>query len=106
MVAGEHVFGEDYYARLGLRRDASDADVRRAYRALIRTYTPEREPEAFKRIRQAYETLSSADARQEYDRRPDIDVAAPLKRGRDAMDREDYATAEIAFKQVLVIRPS
>jgi curved DNA-binding protein CbpA len=50
---------DDPYARLGVERDASAEDVRRAYFRLVRQNPPEAHPEEFKRIRAAYETLRS-----------------------------------------------
>ena len=43
------------YLSLGLRRDASDAEIRKRYLELIRKHRPEREPERFQRIVDAYE---------------------------------------------------
>lgn len=50
----------DPYAVLGVPPDASLDDVRRAYYELVRTHSPEHDPETFKRIRAAYEQLVSA----------------------------------------------
>jgi molecular chaperone DnaJ len=63
----------DYYATLGLDRNASPEDVKRAFRRLAMQYHPDRnrEPEAeqkFKEINQAYEILSDPDKRAAYDR--------------------------------------
>src|SRR5215211_2736267 len=63
----------DYYAVLGLDRNASPEDVKRAFRRLAMQYHPDRnkEPEAeqkFKEINQAYEILSDPDKRAAYDR--------------------------------------
>jgi curved DNA-binding protein CbpA len=99
------VFSEDYYARLGLERDAARDEVRRAYNALVRKFTPERSPDEFQRIRQAYETLNNSDTRREYDRKPAPAVDALLLRGKTAMDEKEYAAAEVAFKQLLVLQP-
>lgn len=50
---------DDPYLILGVPRDVSPADLRRAYTRLIRRYKPEHHPEHFRRIRAAYETLQS-----------------------------------------------
>jgi curved DNA-binding protein len=67
------VQSRDYYEALGVTRDASDEDIRRAYRKLARQYHPDvnKEPggeDRFKEISEAYEVLRDADKRQRYDR--------------------------------------
>jgi molecular chaperone DnaJ len=63
----------DYYDVLGVPRDASDADVKKAFRRLARELHPDvnQAPEAAERFREAaeaYEVLSDADTRARYDR--------------------------------------
>lgn len=53
------MMAENPYAVLGLEPGATAGDVRRAYFRLVKVNTPEAHPEAFKRIRAAYETLRS-----------------------------------------------
>jgi curved DNA-binding protein CbpA len=57
----------DPYAVLGLERRAALSEVRRAYFELVRQYSPESNPEAFKLIRAAYEKLNSAESKNETD---------------------------------------
>src|SRR3954452_13822078 len=63
----------DYYDVLGVPRDASEDDIRRAYRRLARENHPDvnKDPEAedrFKEISEAYEVLRDPDKRSKYDR--------------------------------------
>ena len=57
----------DPYAVLGLERRAALSEVKRAYFSLVRQYSPETNPEAFKLIRAAYEKLNSAESKTETD---------------------------------------
>ena len=64
---------EDLYKVLGVPRDASAADIKKAYRQLVRKHHPDANPgnreaeEQFKKINQAYEVLSDSSKRNQYD---------------------------------------
>lgn len=64
---------KDYYASLGLVRDASDDDIKKAFRKLARKHHPDvakdkaGAEEKFKEINEAYEVLSDPDKRKKYD---------------------------------------
>ncbi len=65
--------GKDYYAILGVKRDAGEAEIKKAYRRLARKHHPDVNPgdksaEArFKEINEAYEVLSDSEKRRKYD---------------------------------------
>jgi len=65
--------GKDYYNILGVKRDASEQEIKRAYRRLARKYHPDVNPgdksaeDRFKKINEAYEVLSDKEKRQKYD---------------------------------------
>ena len=63
----------DYYEILGLQRNATDDDIKAAFRKLARQYHPDvsKEPDAenkFKEINEAYGVLSDSEKRARYDR--------------------------------------
>jgi molecular chaperone DnaJ len=64
---------QDYYELLGVARDASDAEIKKAYRKLAMKYHPDRNPddksaeEKFKEIQKAYAILSDKEKRGAYD---------------------------------------
>jgi molecular chaperone DnaJ len=72
-VASQDWFDKDFYAVLGVKKDVSDAELKKTYRKLARQYHPDSNPgdakaEArFKEISEAYSVLSDAGMRQEYD---------------------------------------
>ncbi|HSA77772.1 MAG TPA: molecular chaperone DnaJ, partial [Nitrospirota bacterium] len=63
----------DYYELLGVHRNATDSEIKRAYRRLAHEHHPDKNPgnkaaeEKFKEINQAYEVLSDAQKRAYYD---------------------------------------
>ncbi len=64
---------KDYYAALGVPKDAPAADIKKAYRKLARKYHPDANSgdsaaeEKFKAVSEAYDVLSDATKRKEYD---------------------------------------
>ena len=63
----------DYYEVLGIQKDASADDIKKAYRSLARKYHPDLHPddkqcaEKFKEVNEAYEVLSDPSKKERYD---------------------------------------
>ena len=63
----------DYYEVLGIDKNATEADIKRAYRRMARKYHPDlnkehpkEAEENFKKVNEAYHVLSDADKRAQY----------------------------------------
>ena len=67
------MFQKDYYQMLGLSRNASEDEIKKAYRKLALKYHPDHHPDdsesedKFKEIGEAYAVLSDLEKRKEYD---------------------------------------
>jgi molecular chaperone DnaJ len=82
----------DYYETLGVNRDASEEEIKRAYRKLAMKWHPDRNPdnpkaeEKFKEAKEAYEILTDAQKRAAYDQygHAGVDPAAAAGAGAGA----------------------
>lgn len=87
----------DYYDILGVPRDASDGDIKRAFRTRARELHPDVNPDPqaearFKELAQAYEALSDPETRAVYDR-----YGAEGLRGRSGPEFADFGSFQDLF---------
>ena len=78
----------DYYKILGVERNASEEDIKRSYRKLAMRHHPDRtggDDTEFKKIQEAYATLSDSGKRQQYDNPQPQGFPPGFQQGRDPM---------------------
>lgn len=98
---------KDYYKILNVPEDASSLDIKKAYFSLVRKYSPERYPEEFKDIREAYEVLIDEKTRKEYDSvnsMPDV-VKLYFNKSKEALEDGDAEMAIELLERVNKIYP-
>lgn len=98
---------KDYYSTLEVARGASVGEIKRAYFGLIRKYPPDRYPEEFMKIREAYEVLSDESTRKQYDNvetMPEI-VKRFFGEGKEAFEMGDYDRAIALLERVTKLYP-
>src|SRR5215467_12792100 len=82
----------DFYVILGVSRDASLTDLKRAYKRLARKFHPDINPgdrraaAQFRQIAEAYETLSDPDRRRRYDALGHMAEGEPITYGFEGFD--------------------
>jgi molecular chaperone DnaJ len=92
----------DYYDILGVPRDATEGDIKKAFRRLAFKYHPDRNrddgaEEKFKEVNEAFEALSDPEKRARYDRFGHVDTDGFFTRGFEGFDFGGFGDIFDAF---------
>lgn len=98
----------ELYQMLELSPQASADDIKKAYFRLVRKYSPEKDPERFKLLREAYNTLYDPKARQNYDSLQKYGQEIPelINKAEEKINQEDWTGAASILKRVLMLAPA
>jgi len=98
----------ELYQMLEVSPQASADEIKRAYFRLVRKYSPEKDPEKFKQIRGAYNTLYDAQTRQNYDSQQKYGNQIPdlINQAEEKMNQEEWSSAISLLKVVLGLAPA
>ncbi|MEW5737973.1 MAG: tetratricopeptide repeat protein [Myxococcota bacterium] len=100
----------NFYDVLGVDKTADERAIKKAYFALVRKYPPETHPEQFKKLREAYEVLSDAESRREYDSIGQYDshgehVGEQIRLATEAMNDQRFADAQAILAKLINEKP-
>ncbi|MBI3111578.1 MAG: DnaJ domain-containing protein [Ignavibacteriales bacterium] len=99
----------DYYDALGLVTNASRADVKKSFLTLLPKHPPEKDPEGYKKIREAYDILYNETSRSEYDSL--LEYGAEVEKLQaeatelTTLDPPEYEEAIEILKKAVVLAP-
>ncbi len=99
---------KNFYEILEVDSSADEKEIKRAYVRMLRKFPPEKAPEEFKKIREAYECLSDPISRAEYNAYSQYqdEIEKYDAEAQAAFEAEDFEKAISCYKKILVIEPS
>lgn len=99
---------DNFYDILEIEPTDDEREIKKAYTKMLRRYPPEKSPEGFQKIREAYENLIDPVFRARYNAlskyQDEIDEYANY--AEDAFERKDYKSAIKYYKKILIIEPT
>jgi len=102
-----NVLSDNLYERLGITENASDSVIKSSFFELVRQYPPERRPDEYGKLREAYDTLIHSVSRSEYD--ASLTYGAEIKyleeQISEAFEDEDDNTAQKLLKRLVNLAP-
>ncbi len=98
---------QDYFQILEIAETAPPDEIKRAYFKMVRRHPPEKDPEQFKLIRLAYDTLMDPRARQDYIAmlHHGGEIAKLYAEAHEYMEKESFPQAIRALKKILALAP-
>jgi len=93
---------KDYYSILNISKNAAPAEVKKAYFTLVRKFPPDKHPQEFMEIREAYEALADESTRKQYDlveSLPDT-VKWSFEQGKKALQENDPQKAVALLEHI------
>ncbi len=101
------ITSSDYYVRLGITPKASQEEIKAAFFSMVREYPPQKSPDEYKLIREAYDILKNPVTREDYDSRlmygPEIETLN--KQLDQAIEDENWSKAEATLKKLINFQP-
>jgi len=97
----------ELYELLDVEATATENEIKRGYFKQVRKHPPEKEPEKFKLIRSAYETLSNKTTRSNYDALQNFggEIQTLTEEAESLMEKENWSEAVKCWKRILVLAP-
>lgn len=92
---------QSHYDVLDVSEDASKDDIKEAFFKLVREHPPEQDPDAYQRLREAYDVLSDPVSRREYDTMAEYgEEIESLQEEAEALLNQEHPNTQTAIKKL------